>query len=285
MATNDRIPSDMVEDRVTKKKVNTAISEIDFSLLQKVDKNSVIATINSPLEMDKIASGKLSLNGMNIASGKFVVDESGTNVTFSGTLTSPGVTTPEFVITGKSETTVEHKTPITITKEIKSRDNTNSILTVANGLIRFNHDGEQYWYADKTGAGWTRFKIGNIFLKTDGTNAIEVRNNSDDGMAKIRALEFEIVSDRDYKKNIEELDVNAIEIMKTQMTVHEYNFVNESDDDETHIGLIAQEASPLVSDGKTVNLYAHSSLNTKAIQEIIERLEVVERALGLRGEN
>lgn len=170
-------------------------------------------------------------------------------------------------------------TPIVITKEIKSRDNTNSILTVANGIIRYNYNGEQYWYSDKSN-GWTRFKIGDVFLKSNGTNVLEFKNNSDSGMATVKALAFETVSDRAMKTNIEDLNISAIDSIKPLM-IKEYNFIGEKLGAKKSIGLIAQDTTSLISSGSSIDLYAMSSLTIKGLQEVITRLEAVENKLGM----
>lgn len=185
------------------------------------------------------------------------------------------ITSPLLKLTGTLDTSVEIKSPIIVTKEIKSRDNANSIITVGNGFVSYGYNGEQYWHSDKTADGWTRFKIGDVFLKSNQTNVLEVRNNADGGMATIKALEFETVSDREMKKNIEDLKVDGIEIIKG-LKAKGYNFKDDKINTKKSIGFIAQEAPELISNGTSVNLYAISTVTIKALQEVIQRLEFLE---------
>lgn len=92
----------------------------------------------------------------------------------------------------------------------------------------------------------------------------------------IRAAEFLEASSITYKQNIEPLDYEVLPLVRG-IEVKQYNLNSDVDAGIYHnkqVGLIA-ELTPEVAtqDGKAVNLYKLTSYNTKAIQELADKIE------------
>ena len=82
------------------------------------------------------------------------------------------------------------------------------------------------------------------------------------------------------KKNISKFD-NALNIIKNS-EIYEYNFKTEEDTDKKHVGFVIGEKynTPSIvksSDGKAIESYTMSAINWRGLQEVIKRLEAVER--------
>ncbi|WP_262385435.1 phage tail spike protein [Shouchella clausii] len=95
----------------------------------------------------------------------------------------------------------------------------------------------------------------------------------------IRSAEFIEASSLEYKQNIEPLDYNVLPLVRG-LDVVQYNMNSDADAGIYHnkqVGLIA-ELSPEVAsrDGKGVSLYKLASYNTKAIQELADKIDELE---------
>ena len=82
------------------------------------------------------------------------------------------------------------------------------------------------------------------------------------------------------KKNITKFD-NALDIIKNS-EIYEYNFKTEKDTDKKHVGFVIGEKynTPSIvksNDGKAIESYTMSAIEWRALQELIKRLETVER--------
>lgn len=86
------------------------------------------------------------------------------------------------------------------------------------------------------------------------------------------------------KKNIVKFD-DALEIIKNS-NIYEYNFKDEKDTDKKHIGFVIGDVTKnkyetpnevLSSNKKGIENYSMSSIEWRALQQILERLEIVEK--------
>ena len=86
------------------------------------------------------------------------------------------------------------------------------------------------------------------------------------------------------KKNIVKFD-DALEIIKNS-NIYEYNFKDEKDTDKKHIGFVIGDVTKnkyetpkevLSSNKKGIENYSMSSIEWRALQQILERLEIIER--------
>ena len=96
----------------------------------------------------------------------------------------------------------------------------------------------------------------------------------------ITAKKYDNISLASIKKNITKFD-NALDIIKNS-EIYEYNFKTEEDTDKKHIGFVIGEKynTPSIvksNDGKAIESYTMSAIEWRALQEIIKRLETVER--------
>lgn len=96
----------------------------------------------------------------------------------------------------------------------------------------------------------------------------------------IAAKSYDNASLESIKKNITKFD-NALDIIKNS-EIYEYNFKTEEDTDKKHVGFVIGEKynTPSIvksNDGKAIESYTMSAIEWRALQEIIKRLETVER--------
>lgn len=82
------------------------------------------------------------------------------------------------------------------------------------------------------------------------------------------------------KKNITKFD-NALDIIKNS-EIYEYNFRTEEDTEKKHVGFVIGKKynTPEIvksNDGKAIESYTMSAINWRGLQEIIKRLEAIER--------
>ncbi|KIL46922.1 hypothetical protein KP77_24900 [Jeotgalibacillus alimentarius] len=107
------------------------------------------------------------------------------------------------------------------------------------------------------------------------SDEVHIRNGSDTGYRSIHASAFTEVSNREYKKNIEIADMQALDgVISTQ--VHSYHHIDDLDNEFKRIGLIVDEApAEVVSlDGVGIDMYHMVSYLWRAIQELYEKVEV-----------
>jgi len=100
----------------------------------------------------------------------------------------------------------------------------------------------------------------------------------------VKAKSFNNISLESMKKNITKFE-DALEIIKNS-DIYEYNFKDEEDTEKKHIGFIIEDISEgkyktsekvLSSNKKAIESYSMVSIEWRALQQILERLEILER--------
>lgn len=107
-----------------------------------------------------------------------------------------------------------------------------------------------------------------------------VKINGNTGV--VYAKNFNNTSLENIKKNITKFN-DALEIIKNS-EIYEYNFKTEKDTDKKHVGFVIGDKynTPNIvksSTGEVIESYTMSSINWRALQQVIERLEIVERKI------
>lgn len=107
-----------------------------------------------------------------------------------------------------------------------------------------------------------------------------VKINGNTGV--VYAKNFNNTSLENIKKNITKFN-DALEIIKNS-EIYEYNFKTEKDTDKKHVGFVIGDKynTPNIvksSTGEAIESYTMSSINWRALQQVIERLEIVERKI------
>lgn len=131
-----------------------------------------------------------------------------------------------------------------------------------------------------------------MFADTDDPAEISVNSNMSQTRILGTKIETPVVTQTsllEYKKNIEKLESNAIEIIKN-IDIYKYNLINENDTDKKHIGFIigdnykySKEVTSIDNDG--VDNYSFTSLLCKALQEQQEEIELLKQEIiKLKGE-
>ncbi|MDK7480998.1 tail fiber domain-containing protein [Bacillus cereus] len=163
----------------------------------------------------------------------------------------------------------------------KDNTTTNEFRAYGGGNDFF-HDGTKVLSVYRTsGNQILRFGDGQgIFKWQIGQGRFEFRTSDDSNWVNAAAGTFVNASSRDYKKNIELLTDDALEIIRSAK-VCTYHFNNEEDTDKRHIGLISEEAPKQVTveGDKGMDSYAMTSVSWRGIQQLIDRLEAAERRI------
>lgn len=119
---------------------------------------------------------------------------------------------------------------------------------------------------------------GNIKASTFGGVALNGNNGT------VSAKAFNNTSLESMKKNILKFG-DALEIIKNS-TIYEYNFKTEEDTEKKHIGFVIGDVTKnkyktpetvLSQNKKGIENYSMCSIEWRALQQILERLEIVER--------
>ncbi|MGG3893187.1 phage tail spike protein [Geobacillus stearothermophilus] len=113
----------------------------------------------------------------------------------------------------------------------------------------------------------------------DLSSGMEIKNSSDSGYKALYASSFVPASRREWKKNIELTQINALQLV-TETPVFEYNFKEEPDGAMKSIGLIYEDSPIEVLDlsGRGIDLYAMASVLWKAVQELYSEIQSMKRS-------
>lgn len=161
---------------------------------------------------------------------------------------------------------------------------TNNFFSARATQIRFekNAVGEtgSYFVFDKVEAdGHSQIVGGKIKLKFLGgtTEALQVRDAADTGYREIWASNVTFGSKRESKKNISDYSIDALQQVKTTK-VHEYHMNDDSDTEKKRLGLIYDEVPADIANisGEGVDAYAMSTMLWRAVQQLGEKIEVLE---------
>jgi hypothetical protein len=118
------------------------------------------------------------------------------------------------------------------------------------------------------------------------SSTLQVRNDYDTAYATIQASAFQVASEREYKKNIESYEDDALKLV-IQTPVYKYHYTNEDDLQPKHIGLIVDEAPYNIVgfSSDTIDTYAMTSLLWKAVQQLAKKVDELENEIILMGGN
>lgn len=173
--------------------------------------------------------------------------------------------------------------------------NDGSILYLrSDNRVRVMNKGDSNKYSDLQ---VREIKAKNITLSSDVTSAsnfyigvsggeLRVTNNSmaNGSYHPVRASSFKEASSREYKNNIKELNYKASDVIKN-LKVVEYDLKEDTiiegstfrSAPKKRVGFVAEDNDAISDDdNKAVDLGKTIGLNTKSIQELIERIEELE---------
>src|SRR5699024_2713964 len=97
---------------------------------------------------------------------------------------------------------------------------------------------------------------------------------ADGSYRDVRASDFKQSSSREFKKNVKKYDKNATNEL-CRLNIVNFDYI---DGESDRVGVISEESSDL-GDGESVSLGDTMFLNTKAIQELNDRLTEMEDKL------
>ncbi|ELK47175.1 collagen-like protein [Halobacillus sp. BAB-2008] len=171
----------------------------------------------------------------------------------------------------------------------------------SGGALRMNRDSANYtrqlinqyqWYLDGSLSGrlvkqtsdndHLFLDMGEVGLKfLSSGSQVQVRNGDDNGYRQVTASDFVTASKRDYKANINPYVKSAIEQIK-EFGVYTYTFKDEAQrydgevQDRYRLGHMFDEVPMLLQRGDGIDLYALSAFQTKAIQELVVKINQLE---------
>ena len=154
-----------------------------------------------------------------------------------------------------------------------------------HGYFTLYNGTEFRFTGENTGEGRTYLpiRIGGLLsnsIETNGGNIIYMYSNdrvrsmlrsNRDAYAAFEGSDFIQSSSRELKENIRDYDRCATDIL-CDLNIVEFDYI---DGDKGRIGVIAEE-SESIGDGKSVSLGDTTFLHTKAIQELADRLTMLE---------
>ncbi|MFD1453218.1 phage tail spike protein [Oceanobacillus sojae] len=119
--------------------------------------------------------------------------------------------------------------------------------------------------------GGGRLVFENDFTYIQGNNEIRASRVRSSTLVPVRAASFPTGSSEKVKENIVKFEKNALDIVRNSV-IYEYNRIGL--DCRRELGFIIERETPneVLYDDESVNGYSHSSLNTKAIQELDAKL-------------
>src|SRR5699024_5129846 len=87
----------------------------------------------------------------------------------------------------------------------------------------------------------------------------------------------------ELKKNIVRIQKNALELIQNS-DIYEYNYKTEENEDKKHLGFVIGEEyktpnEVLSKDGKGINIDNMSAIAWRGIQEILEKLQIIEQKI------
>ena len=153
------------------------------------------------------------------------------------------------------------------------------VMTISNNAdLVINASGRDFRFR-ALGSHASIYQSGNANLKwLAGSSTIQVRNNADSAYGEIQAV-LTNASDRRLKSNIELIEDNYLEVVKNSPI---YSF-NMEDSEERFIGLITDQAPQEIvvkasseDEYESINLYAMTSFLWKAVQQLTEKVEMLE---------
>lgn len=153
-----------------------------------------------------------------------------------------------------------------------------------SGGLKFYHEGYNSWNMWQSGGGaYCHFDMGAGRMKWNGDNATFEFLMTSGGWAKVTGT-WVTPSAREYKKNIERFEESAL-LMIANTPTYKYHYV---DDNEylvkKHLGLIVDETPIEIrgSDDKSIDTYAMSTLLWKAVQELYNKVDNLDRRITMR---
>lgn len=126
-----------------------------------------------------------------------------------------------------------------------------------------------------------RISARNAIMYFQTIDRVHVIHDSDLSFAPIAASAFEVGSSADFKQNIVDTEISALDKVNSLAVVeYDLNYNVETGVENKQLGFIA-ENSPYIagSDGKSIDLYKAIALNTKAIQELYAEKETLKQEL------
>ncbi len=240
-------------------KIEQTSEDINLEVSKKVDKEKVISTINQTAEQVKIKANKIALEGTVTSNNGFEIDMNGNMTANNGTFNGGAI---------KLKDNGEGQDP-------------NFTITSGNGKGRygstfinlFRDIGAEYGI----GLDITESNQPLIVLNNYGTHTIVGANEITTPLLTQTSL-------KETKKNISKQE-NVLNIIK-KSEIYNYNLKIEKDTDKKHIGFVIgygyeTPKEVVEKDGKGIDLYSMCSILWKAVQELTEKIEKLEKA----GEN
>lgn len=149
--------------------------------------------------------------------------------------------------------------------------------TYVNSMVQFYASGFPMFNFGYDG-GSQKHRLmgaGNISLKflNGDTVQMQVRNRADTSYAEVGASNFITASSREYKMNIETLDISGLDVING-LTAVTYDLIDDIENgrlNNRQTGFISEDSRAIATpDGKAISIYKLGTLSAKAIQELTD---------------
>ncbi|MEK5521878.1 MULTISPECIES: tail fiber domain-containing protein [Heyndrickxia] len=125
------------------------------------------------------------------------------------------------------------------------------------------------------------YNFGNNILKYESGSLTAPAGSLSISQNTVKANTITQLSNAEYKKNIDVWNYNATEMILST-PIRQFQYKNELDEEFPHVGIIVQEAPVWAIElgGDGADLGAMVSMSWKSLQELHERIEMLEQKLG-----
>lgn len=266
--------NDFTKYFATQTQLSSQLMITDESISTKVSKAEVVSEINQSAEEIKINAGKISLEGLVTANKNFVIDENGSMECNDARIKGTAIVNES---NGRGFSLDENGNVY-----MKGSDENNVSWTIVSP----NDDDENIKFTSKS-IQMFRNGLRKIYISTSLTNSpmIALSNGTDQTLitpSVVSTPEVIQTSLAESKKNFEKLE-NGLSIIK-DTDIYKYNLKSQEDGSKKHIGLVigdefnySKEVTSENNDG--VDTYSMVAVCFKAIQELNEKIEILEEKL------
>ncbi|MCA1021657.1 phage tail spike protein [Halobacillus litoralis] len=167
---------------------------------------------------------------------------------------------------------------------VRLRHDNRNYMRQAENTVQFYHDADvAFTITTLVNDNHNRWlNLGAIAIKgLSSGSQLQIRNSNDTGYRQVTASDFVTASKREYKDNIRPYDKSALDLIDS-MNVYTYTMkdfdqhYNEVLEDRYRLGHIKDEVPNLIQRGDGIDIYALSAFQTKAIQELSNRIKQLE---------
>ena len=252
--------------------ITQTAEEINLEVSKKVGDDEIISKINQSAEEIQIDANKISLEGkeINLSSEDIIINSDKFSVDKNGNLTCVNASLEDANIIGRGVINIgSDQESVSGIVRFKIIADDSELHCTAGGLYidsKNNRSSVSLGLITPTGA----------WIQVIGEDT--VTNIYDDEIRTPKLTQTSLVTD---KKNFEKLEYKALDEIK-KIDIYKYHLKHEKDIDKKRLGFVIGEnynysKEVTSNDNEGVDIYSFVSLCCKAIQELEEKVEKLEK--------